>query len=134
MTTEIKKSHEMNAIDAAIMISDDEFKTVEEINAFTADEDRKTVLTAKDKKFAEIEAALAAANKPPETPPADTPPPVGESATVTLAYDTCRYHENEEPRMFKAGDPIPGDWHESQKNLKRFWVVKDGAWARQDRG
>jgi len=130
MTTEIKKSHEMNAVDAAIMIADDEFKTVEEINAFTADEDRKTVLTAKDKKIAELEAALAAANTPP---PADTPPPAAPSVAATIAKNDCwRYHEIEEPRVFKGGEVIPEGWHNSQVPLKQLWFrnAADGSFTR----
>lgn len=128
MTTETKGSHEMNAADAVIMITNDEFPTVDALNAFTAEEYRKTVLSAKDKKVAEIEAAIAIANTPT---PAQTPPTV---APTVLSQDSWRYHETEEPRIFKAGEAVPEGWHSGQSTLKRLWARDaNGAFSRIDK-
>jgi len=65
-------------------------------------------------------------------PTAQTQPII---SAQTATSDCWRYHETEEPRIFKAGEAIPEGWHASMKPLTRSWVnTIDGKWARKNRG
>lgn len=72
----------------------------------------------------------------PEAAPFEVPivPPVVEAKPEVAKFDTCRYHEEFEPKVFKESEIIPADWKDSQKSLKRWWVVgQSGTWERKDK-
>lgn len=114
------KSKEMNGAEAIEKIKG--FSTLVELADFKSeDEDRKGVLAAIEERTDKIIAQEQVKGAPPVNPSAGTKEP--EKPAVTCApFDTCRYHEDFPPRMFKKGETIPEDWHDTQDSLKRKWT------------
>lgn len=96
---------------------------VEGVRAFIEGETRPSVLAAAEKRIAEI--------APPEQEP-EHEPAVEEGARIA-AQDTWMYHNDEEPRIFKAGEEIPGGWQESPKGIVPDIWEHDayGKWSRK---
>jgi hypothetical protein len=78
----------------------------------------------------------------PEVPVAESvsqvDPPLAPAALHEPAniapFDTCRYHEEFPPRVFKKNEVVPAGWYESQSPLKQWWTMDDyGKWSRKDK-
>lgn len=56
-----------------------------------------------------------------------------EAQAETAQFDTCRYHEDEPPRVFKAGEIIPTGWVDTPAKLTRTrWeLTATGSWEKR---
>ena len=54
--------------------------------------------------------------------PINPPPQPSESRIAT--FDTCLYHKDEAPRMFRKGEMVPDGWEDSPKKIPDFpWFI-----------
>lgn len=54
------------------------------------------------------------------------------AAAEVLTCGSWLYHNDEQPKIFKAGSEIPAGWHKNQKELDFFWQTDDwGKWTRK---
>lgn len=65
-----------------------------------------------------------------QTPEVKEPEKVTAAGTVA-PFDTCRYHKDFPPRLFREGEVIPEGWQETRAGMG--WVIDEsnGTWSKK---
>lgn len=57
-----------------------------------------------------------------------------EPARPVFGFDKCIYHEDHEPRLLKAGEPMPEGWNDHARFEKVRWTFdRFGKWTRENK-
>lgn len=105
------KSTDLNGADAIAYI--ETLESAESIREFIADDERKTVLSAAEKRIKALSSNIASGNGESESVATVS---ISESTNI-LTCDTWLYSEDHEPRIFNAGEVVPEGWTTNPKGI-----------------